>query len=138
MISDLIIAFSFLLNVSCDSVMNKIEQYSIKWENVRYKFGGDDSTGMDCSSFTQILYRELFKVEIPRSCKLQYNFLCKIRKSSLHTGDLVFFTTWRRGPSHVGIYLEDDKFLHMSIKGLTITSLDKEYYKKRYIGAGRI
>ena len=57
----------------------------------------------------------------------------------LQFGDLVFFNTTGRSPSHVGIYLEDDLFAHASVTyGVTISSLESTYYRKRLVGARRV
>ena len=64
----------------------------------------------------------------------------KVEKSNLSAGDLVFFRTYAKYPSHVGIYLGDNRFVHASARErkVTIESLDTPYYVKRYIGAKRL
>jgi cell wall-associated NlpC family hydrolase len=64
----------------------------------------------------------------------------KVAKSDLSPGDLVFFRTYAKYPSHVGIYLGDNRFVHASSrdKKVTVESLDTPYYVKRYIGAKRL
>jgi lipoprotein Spr len=75
---------------------------------------------------------------LSRTARSQYQECDKIKKENLREGDLVFFKT-HRGVSHVGVYLANGYFTHASTSnGVMISSLDEEYYSKRYIGGGRI
>ena len=54
-------------------------------------------------------------------------------------GDLVFFRTYRPGPSHVGIYIGGGRFVHVSYtRGVIISSIEDPYFNGRFIGARRI
>jgi cell wall-associated NlpC family hydrolase len=55
-------------------------------------------------------------------------------------GDLVFFTTDSPGPSHVGIFIGEGKFIHASSTGsnVTISSLDDPHYGPGFLGVRRI
>lgn len=113
----------------------------IKYLNTPYKFGGNSMSGIDCSAFTQTVFREALSIPILRSAREQYTQGLVISdKSELKFGDLVFFNTRRRvRPGHVGIYIGDNLFAHASTKlGVTISSLDHNYYSARYMGARRI
>lgn len=106
---------------------------------VPYAFGGSTRNGMDCSAFTSFVYGNALNRPIPRSTRDQYRIGTDIRKSDLQFGDLVFFNTTGRAPSHVGLYIEDDLFAHASVTyGVTISSLESTYYKKRWVGARRV
>ena len=112
----------------------------IKYLNTPYKYGGNTKDGMDCSAFTQILYRDVFNINLERSARLQYTQGSIVAESEeLKVGDLVFFNTRKRvKPGHVGIYIGDNLFAHASTKkGVTITSLDYDYYSRVYMGARR-
>jgi murein DD-endopeptidase / murein LD-carboxypeptidase len=62
-----------------------------------------------------------------------------VEKEQLRFGDLVFFNTTGYAPSHVGIYIEDDLFAHASVtQGVTISSMESTYYRKRFVGARRV
>jgi len=112
----------------------------IKYMNTPYKFGGNSLNGIDCSAFTQNVYRDSWSIEINRSARQQYLQGIPIEdRSELKFGDLVFFNTRRRvKPGHVGIYIGDNLFAHASSSsGVKISSLDHVYYNNRYMGARR-
>lgn len=112
----------------------------IKFLDTPYKYGGNTNNGIDCSGFTKQVFMESISMELPRSAREQYGVGEKISKDDLKFGDLVFFNTRRRSnPGHVGIYLGDNQFVHASLTlGVTVSSLDETYYKKRFVGARRI
>ncbi|HSL90667.1 MAG TPA: C40 family peptidase [Ignavibacteriaceae bacterium] len=113
----------------------------IKYMNTPYKFGGNSISGIDCSAFTQTVFRDALSIPIYRSAREQYTQGETIdEKNELKFGDLVFFNTRRRvRPGHVGIYIGENLFAHASTKlGVTISSLDHNYYSARYMGARRI
>ena len=107
------------------------------WKNVRYKMGGTSRTGIDCSGFTQKVFKEKFGIELPRTTLTQVNVGVEVKKSDLKMGDSVFFKTSKRN-KHVGIYMGNGSFLHSSIKGIQFTELDKPFYKDTYWTARRI
>lgn len=113
----------------------------IKYLDTPYKFGGNSLNGIDCSAFTQNVYQSSWMLTLNRSAREQYQQGMIIEdRRELEFGDLVFFNTRKRvKPGHVGIYIGDNLFAHASSKlGVTISSLDHEYYNKRYMGARRI
>ena len=112
----------------------------IRYLHTPYKFGGNSLNGIDCSAFTQSVYKNSWLLDINRSAREQFKQGIVIDdRSELKFGDLVFFNTRRRvKPGHVGIYIGDNLFAHSSSKiGVTISSLDHTYYDKRYMGARR-
>jgi lipoprotein Spr len=122
------------------TIREKMLMEVIKYLNTPYKYGGNTKDGMDCSAFTQILYKDVFNISLERSARLQFNQGREVSaKNELIFGDLVFFNTRKRvKPGHVGIYIGDNLFAHASTKkGVTITSLDYEYYSRTYMGARR-
>lgn len=106
---------------------------------IRYKYAGTTTKGFDCSGFTSYVFEHLFGVNLNRSSKDQATQGVKVAKDKLREGDLVFFKTNGKSISHVGIYIGNNQFAHASTsKGITITSMDDKYYKKRYVTARRI
>jgi cell wall-associated NlpC family hydrolase len=76
---------------------------------------------------------------IPRTADAQYYAGKKVAGASMVPGDLVFFQTYTAGPSHVGIYLGKDRFVHASSShGVTVSSLHDQYWSARYLGAKRL
>lgn len=112
----------------------------IKYLDTPYKYGGNTQKGIDCSAFTLQVYQNSIAVDLPRSAKEQFDIGEEINKDDLKFGDLVFFNTRRRSnPGHVGIYLGENQFVHASrTLGVTVSSIDDTYYKKRYVGARRV
>ncbi len=104
-----------------------------------YALGGSSENGMDCSAFTAHVYEKAAGRSLPRSTVDQYKIGRSVHNSRLKFGDLVFFNTTGESPSHVGIFIGDDLFAHASVSwGVTVSSLESSYYKKRYIGARRV
>ncbi|MGH7792217.1 MAG: LysM peptidoglycan-binding domain-containing protein, partial [Thermodesulfobacteriota bacterium] len=111
-----------------------------KFLGAPYKFGGTSTVmGIDCSAFVNKVF-DFFNVDLPRTARDIYKVGRSVAKSELATGDLVFFRTYASYPSHVGIYIENDEFIHASsaARKVTIDSINRSYYRKRYIGAKRI
>ena len=109
-----------------------------EWRSVRYREGGMSKRGIDCSGFVYLTYRSKFGVDLPRSTDLQSSLGKRIPRGNLQAGDLVFFKTgmFQR---HVGIFLEDRKFLHVSTqRGVMISRLDEQYWDGNYWMAKRI
>jgi probable lipoprotein NlpC len=129
--------------VSLQQVLNEerteaLKKHFTSWKGTRYRYGGLSRKGVDCSGFTLLTYKELFGMSLPRTVREQVKKGQKVQRASLQPGDLVFFKTGIF-QKHVGIYLEDDQFMHASrSRGVMISRLDNSYWKKRYWKAKRI
>lgn len=107
-------------------------------KHVNYKMGGTGGRkGIDCSAFTQKMFKEKFNLQLPRTTVTQVNIGKEIKKSELIPGDLVFFKT-SKVDKHVGVYVGNGEFLHASIKGIQYTKLDKPFYKDAYWTSRRV
>ncbi len=110
-----------------------------QWYGVKYKYGGNTKSGIDCSYFVQNAIFTSFAKKIPRTTLYQSKYGIKISQNQLQTGDLVFFHTNKRNTRHVGIYLDFGDFMHVSTsRGVMISNLSNVYWKKHYWKARRI
>ncbi len=118
---------------------NKIITTAKKYIGVPYVWAGTTPKGFDCSGFTQYVFKQ-HGIGLNRTTDTQYKQGTYVSKKNLQPGDLVFFqNTYRKGISHVGIYIGDGKFIHASSsKGITITPLSNSYWAARYYGARRV
>jgi cell wall-associated NlpC family hydrolase len=116
----------------------KAVDYAKKYLGAPYKWGASSGKAFDCSGYVLYIMKK-FNVNLERTASSQFQNGIKVDKDDLQAGDLVFFTTYKKGPSHVGMYIGDNKFIHASsgVDHVTITDLDTNYYKKRYLGARR-
>jgi cell wall-associated NlpC family hydrolase len=105
----------------------------------RYRFGGSSKNGIDCSSFVQQVFREL-EVLLPRTAREQFQIGNEVSPGDLQKGDLIFFRTYAHFPSHVGIYLGNNRMIHASSHDhrVVISPMNTQYYRTRFIGAKRI
>lgn len=107
---------------------------------VKYRFsGGSEKTGFDCSGLVKNLFSR-FDIDLPRSSREQYKQGEKVDRDKLEIGDLVFFSSGGKTPTHVGIYVGDGKFLHAARRAgqVVVSDLNKIWYTMRYLGARRI
>jgi cell wall-associated NlpC family hydrolase len=108
---------------------------------IRYKRGGNTpENGLDCSGFVRYVFKDAWGADLPRTAAEISKVGEKVDPNDLKPGDLVFYNTLKRGFSHVGIYLGDNKFIHSPAAGgqVRIESMDIAYWKKRFNGARRV
>ena len=103
-----------------------------KWKGTPYRLGGVSMNGVDCSSFIQQVYYDGFGLRIPRTTIKQLKVGYEIDKQDLRAGDMIFFKTGYN-VRHVGIIIENGKFMHASTsKGVMISSINNPYWKDKY------
>lgn len=120
-------------------VFKEMERKLIGYLGTPYKYGGTTPSGFDCSGMIWRVYRDVAGIELPRRSRDMYNVGYPVNRGRWRFGDLLFFSTKSRGVSHVGIYLGGLRFQHVSTSsGTIVSSLEEDYYRKRFIGARRI
>ncbi|MFO7848020.1 MAG: NlpC/P60 family protein [Balneolaceae bacterium] len=119
-------------------ILNALNQAHQDWKGTPYILGGSGISGVDCSSFTQIVFDEYFGFTLPRNTRQQLREGSSIRRNYIRPGDLIFFRTGR-SLLHVGVAMEDGRFLHASVSsGVMISSIDQRYWASRYLATRRI
>ncbi len=116
-------------------ITNLIAEAS-KHIGVPYLWGGTSTRGFDCSGFVQYVFNQQ-NISISRTVATQWNAGKSVSKPSV--GDVVFFATTSSSPSHNGIYIGNNKFIHSGTStGVTISDMNNSYWKPRYLGAKRV
>ncbi|WP_318617397.1 NlpC/P60 family protein [Sporosarcina sp. YIM B06819] len=108
----------------------KVVEQAMKLTGIPYVFGGTTINGFDCSGFIQYAFKKSGK-NVSRTTLSQFAQSKKV--TSPKPGDLVFFeNTYRKGISHVGIYIGNNKFVHAGGKKSQVTSLNNSYWKSKF------
>lgn len=119
-------------------IARRVINSSLNYVGVPYVFGGTTPRGFDCSGFTRYVFAQA-GISLPRTADAQYEVGTPVSRSNLRPGDLVFFSTYTYGASHVGIYMGSGKFINASSsRGVVVASLDSSYWASTYIGARRV
>jgi cell wall-associated NlpC family hydrolase len=134
--------YAILMDATVEEMNNaNLLTFIEDWYGTRYRYGGSAKDGIDCSAFASSLMSAVYGVNnLPRISKDQYKASKRVKRNELREGDLVFFHTLgrRKSVTHVGVYLRNGKFIHASISGVMISSLDDGYYAQHFVGAGRV
>lgn len=109
------------------------------WYSVPYLYGGKTKSGVDCSGFTAALYNAVYQKTISGSAATLWSKCDAVSQKELQEGNLVFFKIGGDKVSHVGVYLQNRRFVHASTKkGVIISSLDEAYYAKYFFKGGKL
>ena len=109
------------------------------WYGTPYQYGGCSTHGVDCSCFVGNMYKTVYGITLQRiAADIQKDMSKMVGRNALKEGDVLFFTNSNGKVSHVGIYLKDDLFVHASTSnGVTISSLENNYWKQHFYKGGR-
>ena len=121
-----------------NEILSKLYQQQKSWEKTPYRSGGIKREGADCSGFVMVVFDESFSLKLPR---ITLNQMAQGEKiggrhtptKNLQPADLLFFRTGRGAHGyHVGIYLQNGDFMHLSTKGgAKIVNISNKYWKNR-------
>ncbi len=129
-------AFSFEEVEDVPSISDIVLAQYDDWRGVRYRSGGEDFNGVDCSGLVRAIFRDAFEIELPRTSEEQSRMGEAVPRGQIRPGDLVYFVD--RGRDHVGVVVNDGQFLHASSKkGVIVSKLDG-YWQKRLLRVRRV
>lgn len=138
--SSIVKKYADFMQVNKSDINNRnLYNFINEWEGVKYKMGGLDKNGIDCSGFVFTLYREVYGRNIPRTTSALIKLLKRKYEDELTEGDLVFFDYDGKKYSHVGVYLQNGFYVHASTKkGVLIMKLKNPYTYKFFSRCGEI
>lgn len=129
-----------VVQVIKQNVNAPVVDYALQFQGAPYRYGSaSPEEGFDCSGFVKYVYKH-DGIELPRTVKEMAKVLQPVQNENVRSGDLLFFNTSGDSISHVGIFMNDFKFIHApsSKTGrVTISSLKNNYWRERFVDARR-
>lgn len=122
------------------SIRDKLVNGARHFLGLPYRWGGmSERRGMDCSGLVKAIFSK-FNIQLPRTSREQFHTGMDVSVENLQTGDLLFFSTDGVTPSHVGVYIGRNLFVHAEKKAghVIVTDLDQPWYVKHFLGARRV
>jgi cell wall-associated NlpC family hydrolase len=120
-----------------ENLADRLIDEAYKYLGTPYVWGGTTPNGFDCSGFTQYVSRKV-GIYLPRVASDQARVGEYVDRNELRKGDFVFFETYKEGPSHIGIYIGNNRFIHAGGDRVHISNLNTPYYAERYLFAKRM
>lgn len=109
------------------------------WTGVKYRLGGLDKKGIDCSGFALLLQKDIYGNSLPRRSRDQAEAVKKVSQNNLKEGDLIFFSFGGAEVDHVGVYLNNNFFVHASTtRGVIVDDLNLPVYQKAIVKTGTL
>jgi len=121
-----------------NKLSQKIYVHYESWKGVKHVDGGMGRSGIDCSGFVRLTFKEIFGKTISRTTELLSEEGVPVHANDLDVGDLVFFKTGLKR-RHVGIFIGQNQFIHVSSKrGVMMSGLHNPYWKDAFWQARRV
>lgn len=132
--------YADIIGVDAKDLKNyELYRYIDEWMGIPHRLGGQDKKGIDCSAFANHLILDVYGKNLPRTAKDMAEVVKRKYENQLKEGDLVFFNFDGKAFDHVGIYLGNNKFVHVSTsKGVIISNLKDPWYWKYFSRAGSV
>lgn len=117
----------------------QLYRFITDWTGVQYRLGGLDKKGIDCSGFALLLQKDIYGNTLPRRSRDQADVVKEKGVQQLHEGDLLFFSFGGGAVDHVGVYLNNNYFVHASTtRGVVVDDLSLPAYQRALVKAGSI
>lgn len=114
--------------------------YALSLQGIPYRYGKETpEEGFDCSGFVKHVFGR-HGVWLPRTVREMASALPTVPNYELRSGDLVFFNISGKTYSHVGIFINEDKFIHAPSQRtgrVLVSSLNNSYWRQRFVGVRR-
>lgn len=112
-------------------VRKRLVEFAYKYVGVKYRSGGTDPNGFDCSGFVTFVFKQ-FEIEVPRISRDQQKKSSPLKVGDVQPGDLVFFANGAN-VNHVGIVVQNKNgivtMVHSSTsQGIVITEINTSTY----------
>lgn len=125
-----------------NSMGEKIVKEALTWQGTPYGYGRNvKGVSTDCSGMVMVVYEKVASIKLPRNSAQQADFCRELKAKDVKAGDLVFFATGKdiTKISHVGIMIDDVRFVHASAsKGVILSDMETPYYIRTFKKYGRV
>tara|TARA_R110002096_G_scaffold97694_19_gene217806 strand:+ start:4623 stop:5177 length:555 start_codon:yes stop_codon:yes gene_type:complete len=126
------------LSASGKEIKKKLDEAFRDWKGIPYVLGGSSYSGVDCSSFMQIVFEDYFGTKLPRTTTEQLKVGKSVKRNKIVIGDLIFFKTGRK-TLHVGVAVSNGEFMHASTSsGVMISGIEERYWADAYLTTRRL
>ncbi|HLP74530.1 MAG TPA: C40 family peptidase [Bacteroidales bacterium] len=121
---------------------DEIINLAMKYIGLPYCYGGLGKKCIDCSGFVLRVFGEM-GISLPHNAQAQSKYGTVVKsRDELVKGDIVFFKNSYKTSNfitHAGIYNGNNMFVHASSgNGVTITSMDDSWWKKKFVFGARV